>query len=185
MRISEQCDDGNILDGDGCSHDCKREFCGDGIVNNGEACDRALTPASCNLDCTLSRCGDGKLNTFAVPPEQCDDGNSQSGDGCSSVCRLEHCGNGVVDSGEDCDGLVGLQPCSATCHTERCGNGILDRDPAHGINELCATRTSRSSVPKGPVITPSFACVAHLRAAARYSSSVAACRIERRCDGAL
>jgi cysteine-rich repeat protein len=133
----EQCDDGGTANGDGCSHDCKREFCGDGIVNNGEVCDRALTPATCNLDCTLSSCGDGKLNTSAVPAEQCDDGNSASGDGCSTVCRLEHCGNGMVDNGEDCDGTSGLQPCSTTCHQERCGNGILDHDAALGIDEQC------------------------------------------------
>ncbi|HEX3761505.1 MAG TPA: DUF4215 domain-containing protein, partial [Kofleriaceae bacterium] len=135
--VVEQCDDGNILDNDGCSHDCKREFCGDGIVNNGELCDRALTPASCNLDCTLSICGDHKLNAFAVPPEQCDDGNTTDGDGCSATCTFEHCGNGAIDAGEECDGIFGLQPCSATCHQERCGNGILDIDVPNGIAEQC------------------------------------------------
>jgi cysteine-rich repeat protein len=135
--IDEQCDDGNLVDGDGCSALCKREFCGDNLVNNGEDCDRALTPATCNIDCTLSRCGDSKLNTSAVPPEQCDDGNSTSGDGCSSVCQLEHCGNGALDTGEECDGLLGLQPCSPICRRERCGNGIVEVDPAHGINEQC------------------------------------------------
>ncbi|HEY0476054.1 MAG TPA: DUF4215 domain-containing protein [Kofleriaceae bacterium] len=135
--IAEQCDDGNTIDGDGCSATCKFELCGDGIVNNGEACDRAETPATCNLDCTLSSCGDGKLNTSAVPPEQCDDHNTVSGDGCSATCTLEHCGNGVVDALEDCDGIAGLQPCSATCHQEICGNGILDRDPGHAISEQC------------------------------------------------
>src|SRR5690606_34516407 len=38
--------------------------------------------------------------------EQCDDGNTQSGDGCSSVCTLEFCGDGVRQPGlgEACDG---------------------------------------------------------------------------------
>ena len=37
----EQCDDGNLLSGDGCSETCRREVCGDGIVqpNNEEECD--------------------------------------------------------------------------------------------------------------------------------------------------
>ena len=135
--VHEQCDDGNAAPGDGCSPTCQFEFCGDGIVSKGEACDRALTPATCNLDCTLSSCGDGKLNTSAAPPEQCDDGGATSGDGCSASCQLEHCGNGVVDAFEECDGAAGLQPCSASCHQERCGNGILDRDPANGISEQC------------------------------------------------
>ncbi|MDD5041692.1 MAG: DUF4215 domain-containing protein [Candidatus Peribacteraceae bacterium] len=36
---SEQCDDGNTVDGDGCSMDCFSEFCGDGFMEMGEACD--------------------------------------------------------------------------------------------------------------------------------------------------
>jgi len=42
--------------------------------------------------------------------EQCDDGNSSDGDGCSSDCTIEVppppppvCGDGVVDAGEECD----------------------------------------------------------------------------------
>jgi len=34
--------------------------------------------------------------------EQCDDGNKQSGDGCSDIC-LDECGNGIIDSSETCD----------------------------------------------------------------------------------
>ena len=35
----------------------------------------------------LDRCGNGVLS----PAEQCDDGNTTSGDGCSATCRLELC----------------------------------------------------------------------------------------------
>src|SRR6266702_354185 len=36
----EECDDGNIIGGDGCSADCKStEVCGNGIRDVGEACD--------------------------------------------------------------------------------------------------------------------------------------------------
>lgn len=38
----------------------------------------------CRADCTIPRCGDGLLD----PGEVCDDGNEQSGDGCSG-CRPE------------------------------------------------------------------------------------------------
>ena len=56
-------------------------------------------------------CGDGILNNN----EQCEDGNTVSLDGCSSVCEVEigwdcslgvcvrRCGNLVVDVGETCD----------------------------------------------------------------------------------
>jgi len=140
---TEQCDIGTANnDGADCTATCQVGVCGDGHVNtigplHGEGCDRALTPATCNLDCTASRCGDGKLNALAVPAEQCDDANTFGGDGCSATCRFEHCGNGVVDVGEDCDGPIGLQPCSASCRQERCGNGILDVDPGNGIVEQC------------------------------------------------
>ncbi len=63
---AEQCDDGNTVDGDGCSATCQNEppppGCGDGTVG-GE--------------------------------EECDDGNTSNGDGCSSVCVVETGGPGV------------------------------------------------------------------------------------------
>lgn len=48
----------------------------------------------------IQRCGDGRLS----PWEECDDGNSTSGDGCDASCVIEYCGDGVVQPGEECDG---------------------------------------------------------------------------------
>jgi cysteine-rich repeat protein len=137
--VHEQCDDDNINDNDGCSHDCKLEFCGDGATNNHEACDPTdplFGAAGCNSDCTKPKCGDFKLNTAAG--EQCDDGNNLDGDGCSATCHVERCGNGMLDLQEQCDGTLGQQPCNtATCLTERCGNGIFDDDATTGVHEQC------------------------------------------------
>jgi len=45
-------------------------------------------------------CGDSRLD----PGEQCDDGNTVDGDGCSATCMREaYCGDGTVDPGEACD----------------------------------------------------------------------------------
>jgi len=67
----EQCDDGNIWNGDGCSSLCQREkVCGNNFVENNE---------------------------------ECDDGNKTSGDGCSSNCQREYCGDGTVQSVEECE----------------------------------------------------------------------------------
>jgi len=46
-------------------------------------------------------CGDGLIQAG----EECDDGNTVSGDGCSPSCTIERafCGDGVVDAGEACD----------------------------------------------------------------------------------
>ena len=62
----EQCDDGNTVDGDGCSSTCQIET------------PPPPPPPTC---C----CGDGTINGG----EQCDDGNTKDGDGCSSTCQIE------------------------------------------------------------------------------------------------
>lgn len=87
---------------------------------------------------------------FAVESgEQCDDGNTVSGDGCSSTCDIEHeaaeeqeCGNGVVETGEQCDdgNYVNGDGCNSACQLEEeeaeepeepevlpvCGNGSVE-----------------------------------------------------------
>jgi cysteine-rich repeat protein len=79
----------------------------------------------------FARCGDNIVN----PGEQCDDGNRNDNDGCSSACVLENlCGNRVVNPGEQCDdgNRNNGDGCSAQCTTEvLCGNGHLD------LNEEC------------------------------------------------
>ena len=146
---SEQCDDNNNTNGDGCTAGCLREVCGDGIDNNGSAeqCDGngtgtgGQTP-TCNTNCTTARCGDGLVNTNHIAAggsavEQCDDGGVLPNDGCSANCQFERCGNNTVDPGEQCDGTAGTKPvgqpgatCGVTgvtaCRWIYCGNSILD-----------------------------------------------------------
>jgi cysteine-rich repeat protein len=59
----------------------------------GTACDADMMPATrdiCRMgSCRRSVCGDGYRDTGATPPEQCDDGNTTSGDGCSATCTTE------------------------------------------------------------------------------------------------
>jgi len=65
-------------------------------------------------------CGDG--STQAGLGEECDDGNTTSGDGCSDVCILEFCGDGTkqVGLGEQCDdgNTTPGDGCSDTCQNE-------------------------------------------------------------------
>jgi len=72
------------------------------------------------------KCGDGELDEG----EQCDDGNTVGGDGCSAICTIEPpCGNGMKDEGEECDdgNNVDGDGCSAICTIEPfCGDGTLD-----------------------------------------------------------
>jgi len=58
--------------------------CGNNLCENGEDSN------SCPTDCPLqSVCGNGIIEN----DETCDDGNSLSGDGCSSICQLENSGS--------------------------------------------------------------------------------------------
>ena len=63
LEGDEVCDDGDTVNGDGCSSICQTELfaglCGDGVLNLGE---------------------------------QCDDGNTANSDGCLNTCILATCG---------------------------------------------------------------------------------------------
>ena len=90
-------------------------------------------------------CGDGVINTTLG--EECDDHNTNDGDGCSSHCKKEICGNNRTDPGELCDGTeLNGQTCkslgfdfgnlkcapgckkfdTSNCSGQRCGNGVID-----------------------------------------------------------
>jgi cysteine-rich repeat protein len=84
--VGEQCDDGNLVDGDGCDSTCRNTGCGSGVPTGGEACDdgNAVEGDGCDSNCTVSACGNG----IQAPDEECDDGNLIDADGCDSQCNL-------------------------------------------------------------------------------------------------
>lgn len=67
---AETCDDGNLINGDGCDNLCQIEI---GYECTGE-------PSICS-----PICGDGII----ISPETCDDVNTFFGDGCDSSCHIE------------------------------------------------------------------------------------------------
>jgi len=136
--VGEACDDGNVVGGDGCSATCALESCGNGVVDAGEACDDGTlgrSTVTCSANCLSNRqCGNSFVDLDYF--EACDDGNTQSGDGCSAICELETCGNGVLDAGEVCDDgdLDNGDGCDSLCISdESCGNGLVDL----GRGETC------------------------------------------------
>ena len=97
----EECDDGNIDPNDGCSDTCE--------VECGYDCGVwAECTFMCEPDVCTSECGDGVL----AYDEQCDDGNNNELDGCSSTCQLEE--------GYEC----ALDACETSVCVEVCGDGV-------------------------------------------------------------
>jgi cysteine-rich repeat protein len=152
--IHEDCDDGNVLAGDGCSPVCQEE---EPLVITGPGLPRP--------DPVSPLCGNRNID----PGEECDDGNKRNGDACSMECLLENgfcgddvvqkllgeqceaalhdpslpytcgadcrffspfCGNGTLDPGEQCDDGVGNADspdrCHMNCSLPRCGDNMLD-----------------------------------------------------------
>ena len=121
-EAGEQCDDGNSVDGDGCSASCGFEGCGNGKVEGQEQCDDANADDDDGCaSCRLTVCGDGRTQAG----EQCDDGNSVDGDGCSARCSFEDCGDGEVGPGEQCDDAnADNRDACVACKVAVCGDGV-------------------------------------------------------------
>jgi cysteine-rich repeat protein len=104
-------------------------------------------------------CGNGAVDTFggalARLDEQCDEGAANSDtakDGCRRDCRVAHCGDRVLDTGEVCDdgpfnSNAVPNACRSDCQSRgTCGDGVVDRgeqcddgndDEEDGCTSLC------------------------------------------------
>ncbi len=150
---------------------CRDIVCDDGLVcdevhgrcvkpDQLEVCVGQADGAACEVDgqsgfvcnsgvCVESVCGDGIVDRNNG--EECDDGTGNADDApdaCRTDCSVAHCGDGVVDSGEECDGtslevtactdlgegytggsLACLDTCSldySACEGGQCGNGRIE-----------------------------------------------------------
>lgn len=121
-----------------------------GVIRRAALPTLALALAAC---ANTSPIADGDAvcgNDTVESGEECDDGNTRNGDGCSSRCNDEgggdSCGDGLVDRGEGCDdeNTDAGDGCSATCEVEEgyeclgapsectpdagptCGDGVIE-----------------------------------------------------------
>ncbi len=143
------CGNDKLDPGEDCDYSARKNLCVGG-KRNGKSCtsdadcvgDKNAKPPvkdgkclaqvfkNCSSQClnmgNQLTCGDGKLDEG----EDCDDGNTTDGDGCSSICLNEGstkktsiiavCGNGKIEQGEDCDegGIcVGGKNNGKVCHS--------------------------------------------------------------------
>ncbi|HVW27788.1 MAG TPA: hypothetical protein VHC69_20625 [Polyangiaceae bacterium] len=202
IQIFNACDDGNTVSGDGCSATCEIEpgyvcpvagqpcrepRCGDGyedqvFLPSDGANDTAPggqggdvgAGGSPSLEAGGAAGASGSAGTYYY--EQCDDGNTVSGDGCSATCEIElgyvctvpdepcrqpRCGDGVVDfyftgaggsgaGGTDATGGVGGLAAaggSASYYAEGCDDGnLVDGD---GCDAMCQTEPGYVCDPTG------------------------------------
>jgi cysteine-rich repeat protein len=98
----EGCDDGGVVDGNGCNAGC--------LIEDGRACNASAPGATGNASCASGIC-----NATAGAPGVCNPANS--------------CGNGVLEAGEGCDDGAGVADdgCNASCLVE--AGGMCNTDP--------------------------------------------------------
>jgi len=148
--------------------------CGNGILDAGEACDKALEPTLCIADCSAcltgfvpdpTRQGFCKLDDSVVPPT-CGNGILDAGEACDKAleptlciadcsacltgfvpdptregfCKLDDtvvpptCGNGILDAGEACDKALEPTLCIADCSA--CLTGFVPDPTREGFCKL-------------------------------------------------
>jgi cysteine-rich repeat protein len=90
-------------------------------------------------------CGDGAVNQAN---ESCDDGNTNNNDGCSSICKTEFCGDGIIQSWEQCDGSnLGTATCASVMGAGYTGTLSCDMLNKY-LNNYCAFDTSECHIPQ-------------------------------------
>lgn len=131
VDLGESCDDGNMVNGDGCQNDCTfTALCGNHVVETGEQCDDGNNKSGdgCSGLCLTEGCGNGRLD----PGEVCD-GTT----GCAANClSVTLCGNSTIDAGEQCDdgNATSWDGCSSACETEK---AVIVSDLAIATTTTC------------------------------------------------
>jgi cysteine-rich repeat protein len=113
----EECDDGNTVPGDGCENDCTFTCVGNDECDDGQLCNGAET-------CTDHMCLDGTPPAEGTP---CTLSTGDAGACRSGLCASASCGNGVVDTGEECDdgNTDNTDACLTSCQNATCGDSYV------------------------------------------------------------
>lgn len=160
----EECDDGNVVSGDGCSAFCTLEpepMCGDGQQDTGEQCDdgNLIDGDGCSAQCEIELpvCGNGLVEAG----EQCDDGNTNNGDGCDASCLIENTGAIVpafqfnvgdsIGEAQSADGVLG-----SINHRSVWSTGYDNGDIVTTLNERFESSNPEAYLENNSVRDPTF-----------------------------
>lgn len=117
LNAGEECDDGNMVDGDGCDGDCTFSCANDAGCDDGDACNGK---ESCVPE--AHRCAPGS------PVVCADDGNACTGDACEP--QTGQCLHPLQDGDGDMQASTALGACGTDCDDSR-------GDVYQGASELC------------------------------------------------
>jgi len=206
LEPTEQCDDGNLVDSDGCKVDCtytctQASECSDARVCtqdtcntsthtcanppdtslNGQACSEGgVTNGACQDGvCTPPACGNGSLESG----EACDLGaqNGQAGSGCTSACQYECTSDAACSDGEPCNGTETCVPVTGghTCQngTAQATGFVCNSSP----RSICLSQTCRISA-CGDGYLDSGAAPAEQCEPPNTATCSASCQISSLCD---
>jgi cysteine-rich repeat protein len=143
------CGDGNIDEilGETCDSDEPQSCTTDDGYDGMQSCNmpgndyllQSVEPIYCvwNECFTEDYCGDGVQNGL----EQCDDGNTENGDGCNSSCQLENippppctgCGSVVTFDIKDLESAVSCEGFNVSWRTTKSSNTTLDFGTESGV----------------------------------------------------
>ena len=158
VESGEDCDDGNLVGGDGCEPHCVfscrlSSECDDGEECNGDeecrshTCVPGVPLANGTLcgdgwicldgACVSGGCGDGVV----AGAEECDDANDLDGDGCDGDCTWSCEGDGDCDDRDTCSGT---ETCNTATHACRAGTPLAD-------GTTCTTAGGAAGVCRGGV----------------------------------
>ncbi len=148
-QLDEQCDDGNLDEGDGCDSNCRLTICGNGIVTPGEACDDGglLAGDGCSPGCVIEECSNGIDDDGAGDVDMADPGCANLAD-LSERNTAAACDDGTDN---DADGWTDF-PSDPGCRTavwilenpmcqdgiENDADGLADHDGGQSIHGNCS-----------------------------------------------
>ncbi len=139
IQIPEQCDDGNDRDDDGCTNQCKKARCGDGIVRTGvEGCDdgNSTDGDGCQANCTPTSGGMTTVETCpGWNPDPLSDGvcSTQPGDAGLLIQGTLLTPGKVIEGGQvliDANGIIQCAGCgcdegAGSVTTMICPKGVI------------------------------------------------------------